>query len=134
MQKEDSWQKPFEVVLAAKMLYLVVALGIARSVMTVVRHLDVRSPYFLISIKLCIYVISVFVIYQLSKGKNWARWSLMAIFVICIPLVILPLFDSFSHSPVHSSLGLLQLALFVYSFVLLFGKKSSAWFMPERGS
>lgn len=133
MQKEDSWQKPFEVVLAAKMLYLVVVLGIARTVMTVVRHLDVRSPHFLISIKLCIYVISVFVIYQLSKGKNWARWSLMAIFIACIPLVILPIFDSFSHSPVNSLLGLLQLVLFSYSFVLLFCKKSSACLKCEEG-
>ena len=128
MTKEDLWQKSDEVVLAAKMLYLVVVVGITRTVMTVVRHVDVRSPYFLISVKLCIYVISLFVIYQLSKGKNWARWTLLAIFTICIPLVILPIFDSFSHSPVHSLLGILQLALFVYSFVLIYCKKSSAWF------
>ena len=133
MPKEDLWQKPDEVVLAAKMLYLVVVVGITRTVMTVVRHVDVRSPYFLISVKLCIYVISLFVIYQLSKGINWARWTLLAIFTICIPLVILPLFDSFSHSPVHSLLGLLQLALFVCSFVLIFCKKSSAWFKQSRG-
>ena len=133
MSKEDSWQKPAEAVLAAKMLYLVVVVGITRTVMTVVRHVDVRSPYFLISVKLCIYVISLFVIYQLSKGKNWARWTLLAIFTLCIPLVILPIFDSFSHSPVNSLLGLLQLALFVYSFVLIFCKKSSAWFKQARG-
>ena len=134
MPKEDLWQKSDEVALAAKMLYLVVVVGITRTVMTVVRHVDVRSPYFLISVKLCIYVISVFVIYQLSKGKNWARWTLLAIFTLCIPLVILPIFDSFSHSPVNSLLGLLQLALFVFSFVLIFCKKSSAWFKQARGN
>ena len=133
MPKEDLWQKSDEVVLAAKMLYLVVVVGITRTVMTVVRHVDVRSPYFLISVKLCIYVISIFVIYQLSKGKNWARWTLLAIFTLCIPLVILPIFDSFSHSPFNSLLGLLQLALFVYSFVLIFCNKSSAWFKQARG-
>ena len=133
MSKEVSFKTPANVVLAAKMLYLLVAIGIMRTVMTVVRHMDVRSPYFLISVKLCIYVISVFLIYQLSKRKNWARWSLVAIFVICIPLVILPVFDSFSHSPVHSLLGLLQLALFVYAFVLMFCKKSSAWFKHAEG-
>jgi len=133
MPKEDIWQKPDQVVLAAKMLYLVVVVGITRTVMTVVRHVDVRSPYYLISVKLCIYVISVLVVYQLSKGKNWARWALVAIFTICIPLVILPVFDSFSHSPVNSLLGLLQLALFVYSFALMFCKKSSAWFKQARG-
>ena len=133
MPKEDLWQKSDEVVLAAKMLYLVVVVGITRTVMTVVRHVDVRSPYFLISVKLCIYVISLFVIYQLSKRKSWARWTLLAIFTICIPLVILPIFDSFSHSPLNSLLGLLQLALFVYSFVLIFCKKSSAWFKQARG-
>ena len=133
MPKEDLWQKSDEVVLAAKMLYLVVVVGITRTVMTVVRHVDVRSPYFLISVKLCIYVISIFVIYQLSKGKNWARWTLLAIFTLCIPLVILPIFGSFSHSPFNSLLGLLQLTLFVYSFVLIFCKKSSAWFKQARG-
>ena len=133
MSNKGSMVKPAEIILAVKMLYLVVAIGVLRTLMTVLEHADVRSPYFLISIKLCIYVISVFVIYQLSKGKNWARWSLMAIFIVCIPLVILPIFDSFSHSPVNSLLGLLQLVLFSYSFVLLFCKKSSACFKCEEG-
>jgi hypothetical protein len=132
MSKEASRQTPAKVVLAAKMFYLVVALGMTRTFMTVVRHVDVRSPYFLISVKLCIYVTSVLVIYQLSKGKDWARWPLVAIFIICLPLVILPAFDSFSHSPVHSLLGLLQLALSVYAFALLFCKESSAWFKHAR--
>ena len=66
-------ERPPKVVLAVKFFYVVVGLGIIRAVMTVIRHADVRSPNFLILTKLIIYIGSFYLIYQISKGRNWAR-------------------------------------------------------------
>lgn len=125
--------QPAKVTLAVKMLYIVVGIGVLRTIMTVVRHADVRSPDFLIMSKLLTYVFSVYLIYQISKGKNWARWALVVIFVVSIPLTILPAFDSFSHNPIHNLLGFVQLGLYIYGLVLLFHRDVSGWFGAHGG-
>ena len=75
---------------------------------------------------------SIFLIYKISKGQNWARWSLLVILAISIPLGILPTFDSIQHSPTHALMGFVQLAAFLLAAVLLFQRQSSAWFRSDR--
>ena len=125
-------ERPLKVAHAVKIFYLVVGLGIIRAVMTITRHADVRSPYFLIYTKLIIYAVSLYVIYQLNKGRNWARWVLVVIFIISIPLVILPAFASVSHNPVDALLGFIQTALYIIGLVFLFHRSSSSWFGAEK--
>ena len=123
-------ERPAKVVYAVNMLYLVVVVGAMRTVMTVIRHAGVRSPYFLIFTQLLIYVGLLFLIYQVDMCKNWARWSLIVVFTICIPLTIIPLFESISYNPVHTILGFLQLGLYIVSLFFLFHKSSSSWYCP----
>ena len=127
LTKEFS-ERPAKIVAAVRMLYLLVAIGIVRTAMTVIRHADVRSPYFLVFTKFLVYAVTVFLIYQISKGKNWARWLLLVIATIALPLSILPTFDSISHNPVHTLLGFLQLGLYIVAVVFLFHRSSSDWF------
>jgi hypothetical protein len=131
MAKRIVSDRPQKVVLAVNMFYIIVGIGITRAAMTIFRHADVRSPYFLIISKIIVYIGSIFLIYQLSKGKNWARFSMVAIFIICIPLAILPTFASFSFNPVHSILGFIQILLYITGLALLFKKSSSHWFRSE---
>ena len=119
---------PAKVALATKLLYVVVGIGVIRTVMTVMRHIDVRSPDFLIMTKVGIYAFSLYLVYQIGKGKNWTRWALVAIFVIHLPLTILPAFQSLSHNPVHTLLGFLQLGLYIYALALLFHRDVSGWY------
>jgi hypothetical protein len=110
------------------MLYLVVGLGVIRAAMTVIRHADVRSPEFLIFAKFLIYSASLYLIFEVGKGKNWARWSLVGILVVSIPLTVLPNFDSITHYPVHAIFGFLQLGLYMVAMLFLFHESSAAWF------
>ena len=121
-------EKPAKVVLAARMLYFVVGIGIIRTTMTVIRHADVRSPEFLIITKFLIYAASLFLIYQIGKGRNWARWSLVVILFISIFLLFIPSFESFSHNPVHTLLVFLQYTLYIVALLFLFHRSSSGWF------
>ena len=134
MPETELSKRPKKVVLAVRMLYLIVGIGIARTTMTVIRHIDVRSPNFLISAKVLIYVVSLYLIYQTGKGKNWARWSLVVIFAINIPLTILPALESISHNLAHTILGFLQLGLYITVLVLLFHASSTDWFSMRKDS
>ncbi len=128
MQTKELLEKPKKVVHAIKMLYLMIGIGVVRTIMTVIRHADVRSPYFLISTKFLIYAVSLFLIYQVGEAKNWARWSMVVIFVIITPLVIVPNFDALSHNPIHSLMGVLGTGLYIIALVFLFHESSSGWF------
>lgn len=125
--------RPAKVALAIKMLYVVIGIGVIRAAMTVMRHIDVRSPDFMIMSKAAIYAFSLYLVYQIGKGKNWARWTLVAIFVVHVPLTILPAFESLSHNLVHTMLGFVQLGLYVYTLMLLFHRDVSGWF-GDRGN
>jgi hypothetical protein len=125
-------EKPPKVALAVKFFYAVVGLGIIRAAMTIIRHADVRSPYFMIFTKLIIYLFSFYLISQISKGKNWSRWTIVVIFILAIPLTILPAFAAFAPYPVHTILGFIQIALFVIGMVFLFHPSSSGWFGAEK--
>ena len=127
-------ERPPKVSLAVKFFYVVVGIGIIRAAMTIIRHADVRSPYFLIITKLIIYAGSLYLIHQLSKGRNWARWSMVVIFIINIPLTILPAFASFFHNPFHTLLGFVQIALYIIGLALLFQGSSSSWFGWQKSS
>jgi hypothetical protein len=120
--------RPAKVVLAVKMLYFVVGVGVLRTAFMVVRHLEVRSPDFLIMTKFFTYALSLYLIYLVGKGKNLARWLLVMIFVVSIPLTILPYFESITHNPVGSALGIAQLVMYVIGLVLLFHSSSRPWF------
>ena len=122
--------KPAKVGTAVVLMYIVVIIGISRTAMTVLRHIEVRTPDFYIISKGLIYVVSIFLIYKIGKGRNWARWALLIIFAIAIPLGVLPTFDSIEHNPVHALLGIAQLAAFVAAVFLLFQRQSSEWFRP----
>lgn len=132
MQTKELLERPTKIVHAQKMLYLVVGIGVIRTMITVIRHFDVRSPYFLISTKSLLYVVSLFLIYQIGKGRNWAKWSVVVLFAIIIPMYVLPNFDAMFHNPIHSLLGFLSLGLYIVALVFLFQESSSAWFKAGK--
>jgi hypothetical protein len=132
MSDKQSNKTPEKVVLAVRLFYLIIGIGLVRLVITVIRHWDVRTPDFIILSKLIIWLVSLFFVYHVSKGRNWARWSMVAIFVISIPLAILPRISSLSHNPIPNLLGLVQVPLYVWAILLLFQAKSTAWFKGKK--
>lgn len=128
MSAQELNERPSEVGVAVKMFYFIVVVGVLRTALTVVRHLEVRSPDFLIITKFISYALSLYLIFLVGQGKNWARWLLVMIFFGCIPLTILPFFDLISEIHVDSLLGLGQLVLYAMGLILLFQRSSRQWF------
>ncbi len=131
MPVEVGSKRPANVTLAIKLLIAVIGIGIIQVGMLAVRHIDVRSPEVLILTKLAIYAFSLFLLYQINRGRNWARWSLVLILITAIPLVVLPAFQSFSHYPIYNLLEVAQLVLYLIALGLLFHGSSSRWFVKK---
>jgi len=127
-------ERPAKIVLALRMLYVGIGIGIIRTVIVVLRHLEVRTPDFIILVKLVIWTGVLYSIFQTGRGHNWARWLLLALFIVTIPLNLLPLIPIFTDYPVDGSLGVLQYALFFIALGLLFQPNASAWFGKGTGS
>jgi hypothetical protein len=127
-------EKPAKVVLAIRIFYLIIALGVARLIMTVIRHYDVRSPDFLITSKVFWYLACIFVLYQLGKGKDWARWVMVGLFFASIPLAILPAFGELVHNLWNAPFTFLQAGLYIAALFMLFDGSSSDWFNAGKTS
>lgn len=134
MSIKEYLEKEDKVVLATNMLYLVVGIGVIRTIFTIFRHIDVRSPISLIITKLIIYGFSIYLIIQISKCKNWARWLLVVILTISIPLTILPAFGQVSHNPIYAVLFFMQLILYMIALVILFQESVSKRFVSLGNS
>jgi hypothetical protein len=127
-------ERPAKVVLALRMLYLGIGIGVIRTAIVVLRHLEVRTPDFIIMAKLVIWAGVLYAILQTGKGRNWARWLLVGLVIVTIPLNLLPLIPAFTDYPIDGSLGVLQYALLFIALGLLFHANASAWFGKGTGS
>lgn len=132
MSLKEYIKKEDKVIIAVKMLYMVVGIGIIRTTFTIFRHIDVRSPFFLIITKVIIYAASIYLIIQISKCKNWARWALIIILTLSIPLTILPAFGQIPHNPIYAILFFIQLVLYMAALVLLFQESVSERFTSMK--
>jgi hypothetical protein len=132
MEVLNDSDRPPHVTLAIKLCIAVIAIGIVQLGMLVIRHFEVRSPGSLISGQLAIYAFSVFLLYRLAQGRNWARWLLVVLLALAIPLRVLPILQSISHYPVYTALEVVQVGLYVGALVLLLQKSSSEWFAQKE--
>lgn len=119
---------PARVSLAIKCLYAVLGIAVLKLLWTVFSHIEVRSPWLLIGSAGLRYCIFAFLVFKLAQHNNWARIGLVLIFVLSIPLEIIPNLQSVVHSPVVNGLGLVQLVLYVLALFWLYQAESRAWF------
>jgi hypothetical protein len=126
--EEVSPVPPEKVAQAIKLLYSVLGISIIRLVWTIFSHIDVRTPFMMILNSIMIYAVFGFLVYKLGQRKSWARTGVAAIFAISIPLSVLPMFQSISHSIVVNGLGLLSLVIYTVALVWLFQQDSTTWF------
>jgi hypothetical protein len=130
--------RPSKVSTAVKLMYASLVMVIIRGVFLfpILREPFYRSSLFINTIP--IFTMWLFFIYMTGKGKNWARISILAIFIMWISniiygyLVSLPsrrtMFELFSGNPISSLSSFLQYCLTIAALILIFHNESSIWF------
>ena len=123
-------QKPAAVSTAIKLLYTTLVIGALRSALEWSHLTRVASPGFVLFVMLFTFALLVWLIYKVDRGHNWARITCLVFFILGVPMSILHLLQSLSHSPVSGVLGLLQVVLQAVALVMLFGRNTRPWFRP----
>jgi hypothetical protein len=124
-----SSEKPAVVTKALTLLYLglVISVVIFFQEMSLFTQLDIGSSAFRLFFSLAF---SVWLLYQIDEGHNWARITLLVFFILGMLLYIPVMVKVFSLSLVLGGLSLLGVALKIGALTLLFGRDARPWFLP----
>jgi hypothetical protein len=125
-------ERPKAISRAVALLWVALGIGVVRGVIRYIRHADVRSLGLGELITLGLWVLSVFLIVQVSKGRHWARIAWIVIFCLAVPLGILPLFESVAYFPVANGLGIAQSLVWLAGIVLMFQQDASKYFRSQH--
>lgn len=118
--------RPDKVGLAVILLYVTLGIGLLRSL--------IEAPQQEASLGLIIFGTLIglgimgFFIFMIGNGKNWARITMLVLFIVGIPFVVLPLLQSLAVNPVSGLLGIAQTVVQAVALGFLFLKPSSDWF------
>jgi len=126
--------RPAKVGQAVTLLYATLGIGFFRNILEVARRSQDTSAGFVMSVILFTLGVSWFFIYMIGKGKNWARITLLVLFVIGLPFALGPLLQSLTAAPVSGLLGIAQAGMQILALAFLFQKPSSDWFKEKKAS
>lgn len=136
MLNSEQLTRPSKVATAVKLVYAYIVIGMIRWLF-IIPYRDwifAGSQIIIISF---IFAIILFFIYMTGKGKDWARITSLALFILgiltnlvslCVPHLRLTIIQFLSDNPISSAFFLLQFCLYVAGLVLLFQSDSSTWF------
>jgi hypothetical protein len=125
-------ERPKVISRAVALLWVALGIGVLRGVIRYIRHADVRSLGLGELITLGLWVLSVFLIVQVWKGRHWARIAWIVFFCLAVPIGILPLFESVTYFPVANGLGIAQSLVWLAGIVLMFQRDASKWFRSQH--
>ncbi|HSH97962.1 MAG TPA: hypothetical protein VK954_06690 [Methyloradius sp.] len=126
-------QKPVEIKRAVNCLWASLAIGLVRPLIDW-QHLQQisaqTSATFTLFVSLTVVAVVGWLIYKISKRKNWARITYLVPTLLGSVPYIPMLVGEFERSPFIGSLSVVQLVLQIFALWLLFTKPGSAWFKP----
>jgi FtsH-binding integral membrane protein len=128
--------RPDKVGQAVILSYVTLGIGVLRSIMEASRlsQQEQVSTGFVMFIIFGVLAIIWFFIYMIGKGKNWARITLLVLFILGIPFSVLPLLQSLAANPISGLLGITQIVIQIVVLVFLFQKQSSDWFRQAKAN
>lgn len=126
--------QPPKVATAVKLLYATLGIGIIRSMMEAPSQAEAGSVGLVLFILFSVLGLMWFFIYMIGRGRNWARITFFLMFILGVPLSILPMIQSLAHDPVSGILGLVQIFMQIIAMLFLFHGSSSAWFKALKQS
>jgi FtsH-binding integral membrane protein len=132
MSNSEQLAQPSKVATAVRVLYATLGIGIIRSILESSRHAEASSIGFVLFITFFVFGLMWFLIYMIGKGRNWARITFLVLFILGVPLSILPMIQSLTHEPISGVLGLVQIVMQVTALVFLFQGGSSVWFKAMK--
>jgi len=128
METQSAAQKPQPVVTAVNLLWASLAVGLVKMLMDFSNLSGMAPAAFTNIILIFTFALIAFLIFKISAGRNWARITLLVMFIIGVLPTLPIVLDDFSRSAVVGALTVAQIGLQVYALILLFTEPGSSWF------
>lgn len=116
------------------LLYAALSLAGLRSIMEAATNAELLGAVFLILMLVVILLVlgmMAWIIAMIGRGRNWARLTLLGLFLLGLATSLVPLIHSFPLRPIPCGLGLAQYILQLVALLCLFQKGASSWFRCE---
>jgi len=131
---QNQTSRPIKVRIAVKLFYIMLGIGVFRTLMEPSMQLQRIPVVFILFLGV---VIMLLFIWEIEKGRNWARITFVVGFTIAIPFSILllveSLFDDIQKlNPIMVLLGIAQIVIQIIVLILLLQKTSSDWFRETK--
>jgi hypothetical protein len=135
MMDINEYKKPHQIRIAVYMAWASLVLGMLSVPFKISEQNLAYFPpilgepiYFIVAILVITLLSFSFIMYKISKGRNWARLIYLIVTVIGIYPSFSSLFESFLQSPIWSIFDLVIILLSIIPIYLLYSNPCSAWF------
>jgi uncharacterized membrane protein len=129
---QDLISRPEKVGTAVKLLYIALIIGVLQSIMLsslLARTTPIENVMF---IMFSLMGVIWFLIYKISEGRNWARISILVMFIVGALFLLQAFLQSLAVNPIYGLLGIGQIVIQAVALILLFQKPSSDWFKEVK--
>src|SRR5262245_50250060 len=126
--ESGSARKPSEVIVAVNVLWAALAVGPVK-VLLDWRYLSAHAdPVFMALVMVAVIAVSVMLILQIARGRNWARVTYLVLMIFGSAPYLTSLKTEFERSPALGGLSVAQMGLQIVGLWLLFTSPGKAWF------
>lgn len=126
--------RPARVGNAVALLYATIGIGVFRAVLEFSTMASAATVALILLTWFIAFGLMALLVYKIGAGRNWARLTFLVLFLIGVPLVILPLLQSLSAVPISGVLGIAQFAGQAAALGMLFAEPAATWFrQPTAG-
>jgi hypothetical protein len=124
--------EPRNIAWFARLTYTALGLGIIVSALEYDHVSAIADPKAILVTTAIIFLFFFVLIWQVQRGRGWARWAYLVLFVIGIPFYLPQVSDLLERNPTAGGLSLLQFVLQIAALVLVFTGEARAYFAKRR--
>ena len=121
-------RRPREITLATRLLWATLMLGALNSLLHWSHMREKASVGFILTVQGATLVVMAWLVYQVGRGRNWARILLLLLFVAGIALEPRASLASLRVSTIGGAIVIVQLLMQLVSYYLLFVSPGRAWY------
>jgi|GEM_PF-1468999 len=124
--------RPPSVANAVGLFYISLVLGLLRALIEWPQMTREASAGFTLFVLACTFGFLLLLIHKVNQGHNWARITLVVLFVLGLPFGIGPLLHALGTGSLSGMLGLLQMVFQMTGLRMLFTADARRWFDPAQ--
>lgn len=121
-------ERPAGVDLAVKLLWMSFAIGVLVMIVQWKVVTAEASPAVTIFGMSFGFLVALFFIHFIGKGRNWARVVFLVLALLGLPIFLMQLPNTFKVSPLAGIIGIVQTGIQYYALYLLFLTPARLWF------